>query len=373
MCGRLSELWLEILSARGVSAHRWVPVAARIGPALVAEKLRTPAGRNALSRELGRKPGRPVPKYVEEQLLLAERAGCSLVSISESAYPPLLREIPDPPPLLYYRGGAEVLRRPAICIVGSRSADRRGLVTARALAAALSRCGLLVVSGLARGIDSAAHEGALEGEGSTCAILGSGLDILYPPENRCLAQKIAHKGLILSELPLGSPPLRHHFPRRNRILSGISLGVVVVQANRKSGAMVTARLAREQNRELFAVPGPVENPLSRGPHALLRQGAYLVESLQDVIDSLPPCGIIPDEADRRAAVENSVCLTALERTVVNDMELDPKHIDEIAQNCNISPASIMPLLLNLEMRGVIVACGGNMYALTREDVIRRER
>ena len=265
----------------------------------------------------------------------------------------------------------EILERPAICIVGSRSADRRGLVTARALAAALSRCGLLVVSGLARGIDGAAHEGGLEGEGSTCAILGSGLDIFYPPENRCLALRIAQKGLILSELPLGTPPLKANFPRRNRILSGISLGVVVVQANRKSGAMITARLAREHNRELFAVPGPVENPLSRGPHALLRQGACLVESVQDVLDSLPPCGrlVIPED---RPVLGREHC-PSQERTIVAALGLDPKHIDEIAQNCNISPTSIMSLLLNLEMRGVIVACGGNMYALPRGDVMRRNR
>ena len=373
MCGRLSKLWLEILSVRGVSAHRWVPVAARIGPAAVVEKLRTPAGRGALSRELGRKPGRPDIAYVEDQLMLAERAGCTLVSISESAYPSLLREISDPPPLLYCRGSAEILERPAICIVGSRSADRRGIVTARALAAALSRCGLLIVSGLARGIDGAAHEGGLEGEGSTCAILGSGLDILYPPENRPLARRIAREGLILSELPLGTPPLRHHFPRRNRILSGLSLGVVVVQADTKSGAMVTARLAREHNRELFAVPGPVENPLSRGPHMLLRQGACLVESVEDVLSSLPPCGHLALPGKFPPAEGEHHSMTEQERNVVTVLELDPKHIDEIVQNCNISPTSIMPLLLNLEMRGVIVACGGNMYALPGDEVMHRDR
>lgn len=373
MCGRLSELWLEILSVRGVSAHRWIPVVSRSGPSAVVERLRTPAGRRELSRELGRKLGRPVTEFVDEQLKLSEREGCRLVSISESAYPSLLREIPDPPPLLYCRGGMEALERPAICIVGSRSADRRGRVTARSLASALSRCGLLVVSGLARGIDSEAHEGGLEGEGSTCAILGSGLDILYPPENRLLAGKIARQGLVLSELPLGTPPLRANFPRRNRILSGISLGVVVVQADTKSGAMVTARLAREHDRELYAVPGPVENPLSRGPHMLLRHGACLVESAQDILDSLPPCGSLPLHSDRPSGKGECHTLTEQERNVVTLLGLDPKHIDEIAQNCNISSTSIMPLLLNLEMRGVIVACGGNMYALPGDDTMQRDR
>jgi DNA processing protein len=373
MCGRLSELWLEILSAGGVSAHRWVPVAARLGLSAVAERLRTPAGRAELSRTLGTKPGPPDFGYVEKQLSLAERAGCTLVSISEPAYPPILREIHDPPPLLYASGDAAALLRPALCIVGSRSADRRGLVTAKALAAALSGCGLLVVSGLARGIDGAAHEGGLEGGGSTCAVLGSGLDVPYPPENISLARRIADEGLVLSELALGSPPLRHHFPRRNRILSGLSLGVVVVQARLKSGAMVTAKLAREQDREIFAVPGPVENPLSRGPHLLLKQGAFLVESAEDILASLPPCGNLAPAADDRETDSDRPDLSDLERAVVSSLDLNPKHIDEVFQICNISPASILPLLLSLEMRGVIVACGGGMYALPQDSVMKRDR
>jgi DNA processing protein len=265
----------------------------------------------------------------------------------------------------------ETLEMPSICVVGSRSADRRGTVTARAIAGGLSRCGLLVVSGLARGVDSSAHEGALEGEGSTCAVLGSGIDIVYPPENFELAARIARRGLVMSELPFGTPPLKGNFPRRNRILSGISLGVVVVQAGSKSGAMVTARLARDQNRELFAVPGPVENPLSRGPHALLKQGAYLVESVQDIIDALPPCGYLSEAAETCAMNGVEDPLTESERIVVGAMGLNPKHIDEIAQNCNISPTSILPLLLSLEMRGVIVSCGGNTYALP--DILQDRR
>lgn len=364
MCTRPSRLWLEILSVRGISGPRWIPLVRRDGPEAVVEMLRTAAGRINIARRLGRRPGAPDPRFVEEQLRLAHEQRCDLVSLCEMSYPPLLREIPDPPPLLYLRGVAGTLRRPTICIVGSRSATRRGIETARALAAGLSRSGVSVVSGLARGVDSAAHLGALEGEGSTCAVLGCGLDICYPSENESLAESIAERGLLVSELPLGAPPLRHHFPRRNRILSGLSLGVVVVEASLVSGAMVTARLAREQNRELFAVPGPVESPMSRGPHALLKQGAYLIESVEDVLASLPPCGIIPAEHPRDVSDVVVASLSDAERSIVSVLGLDPKHIDELVQICNISPTSILPLLLSLEMRGVVVSCGGGTYALS---------
>ena len=292
-CSRASILWLRLLSIRNIPPSRWVPVVLRIGVEESAARLESENGRTGLARELGKRPDRPREAFVRGQLSKLEKEGARLVSISEADYPSLLREIHDPPPLLYLRGDPSILGLPAICIVGSRSAGRRGILTARSLAAGLSARGLLVVSGLARGIDGAAHEGALEGGGATCAVLGSGLDVCYPPENVPLAERIERQGAVVSELPFGTPPLRHHFPRRNRILSGISLGVIVVEAGMRSGAMVTARMAREQDRELFAVPGPVEKPMSRGPHALIRNGAYLVETVDDVLAQLPPCGNAP--------------------------------------------------------------------------------
>ena len=362
-CSRASSLWLRILSIKGIPQSRWVPVVLGMGVEETAARLGSERGRDDLARGLGRRPGSPCESFVGEQLSRLKREGWGLVSISEAGYPSLLREIHDPPPLLYVRGDPRVLRLPAICIVGSRSAGRRGILTARSLAAGLSERGLLVVSGLARGIDGAAHEGALERGGVTCAVLGSGLDICYPPENGPLADRIERQGAILSELPLGTPPMRHNFPRRNRILSGISLGVVVVEAGMRSGAMVTARMAREQDRELFAVPGPVEKPMSRGPHALIRNGAYLVETIEDVMAQLPPCGSAPAIRLGTEVAPRPESLSGPERRVIDALELDPKHIDELVRICNISPTSLLPLLLNLEMRGAVVSCGGGSFAL----------
>ena len=366
-CSRASRLWLELLSVKGISPSRWVPVVLSCGIETVVDRLGSEPGRSDLARRLGRRPGKPHTSFVEEQLEKLEVEACALVSISEAHYPSLLREIHDPPPLLHVRGDIRLLQLPAVCIVGSRSAGRRGILTARGLAAGLSERGILVVSGLARGIDRAAHEGALDGGGSTCAVLGCGLDICYPPENEPLAGRIAGRGAIVSELPFGTPPLRHNFPRRNRILSGLSLGVVVVEAGTKSGAMVTARMAREQDRELFAVPGPIEKPMSRGPHALLRRGAYLVESVEDIMAQLPPCGRAPRKRIEGRGLVEQGALTGLERKVVGALELDPKHIDELVRICNISPTTLLPVLLNLEMRGAIVSCGGGAFALPAPD------
>ena len=362
-CSRASRLWLRLLSIEGISPSRWISIVSSRGIEDVARRLDSGTGRSELARLLGRRPGRPRARYVDEQLERLEREGYGLLSISEAGYPSLLREIHAPPPLLYLRGDPGVLGLPALCVVGSRSADRRGILTARRIASELSMRGILVVSGLARGIDSAAHEGSLDGGGPTCAVLGCGLDVCYPRENGPLAERIEGRGIIMSELPLGTPPLRHNFPRRNRILSGLSLGVVVVEAGVESGAMVTARMAREQDREVFAVPGPVEKPMSRGPHALLRNGAHLVETVEDIMAQLPPCGSVPPAAGTPACGHAPDDLSELERGIMDALELDPKHIDELVRICNISPTSLLPVLLNLEMRGAIVSCGGGSYAL----------
>ncbi len=366
-CNRASKLWLRLLSVEGISPSRWIPLVLSRGIEDVAGRLDSERGRSELARLLGRRPGKPRVRFAEAQIEGLERERCGLLSISEAGYPSLLREIHDPPPLLYLRGDPGVLELPALCVVGARAADRRGVLTARRLAAELSARGILVVSGLARGIDSAAHGGALEGGGRTCAVLGCGLDICYPRENGPLAERIEERGILVSELSFGTPPLRHNFPRRNRILSGLSLGVVVVQAGAESGAMVTARMAREQDREIFAVPGPVEKPMSRGPHALLRNGAHLVERVEDIMAQLPPCGKIPPMKGMGARMTTSNDLSESERGIVNALELDPKHIDELVRICNISPTSLLPLLLNLEMRGAIVSCGGGSYALPARD------
>jgi DNA processing protein len=264
--------------------------------------------------------------------------------------------------LLFFAGNLDVLSKTCMCIVGSRRASRRGLLTAKGLARDLSARGVHVVSGLARGIDSAAHEGALEAEGGTSAVLGCGIDRVYPPENGGLAARISRCGCILSEFPLGELPLRYNFPQRNRILSGVSLGVVVVEADLPSGAMNTARWAVEQNREVFAVPGPIDWPGSRGPHKLIRDGAHLVEGIDDVVAGLPSYAKVGTAIDRSAEPADER-LTERERAILSALDLNPKHIDELVQFCDISPTAILPVLLDLEMRGVIVSCGGGSYAL----------
>lgn len=360
---RMTRLWLEVLSVKGISSSRWVRITHAISLERIGEMLRSARGREELGRLICRKVSLPDRGFLERKLSHLEDGPYRIISLSDSSYPVLLREVDDPPPVLYVLGDLSVLERPTICIVGSRQASRRGLLTSKQLAFDLSRRGLAVVSGMARGIDRAAHEGALKGEGSTCAVLGCGLSVPYPPEHVELAVDIAKQGCLMSEFPPGTPPLKHHFPQRNRILSGVSLGVVVVEAGIESGAMGTVRWAREQNREVFAVPGPIEHAGSRGPHQLIRQGACLIECADDIIAELPPCGSVIARSDETMHAETLDSFTESERTVLSALELNPKHVDELVQICNISAISILPVLLNLEMKGVVESCGGGSYAL----------
>ena len=224
--------------------------------------------------------------HPDAEIEQARRAGIELVTLADPGYPDALRSLVDPPPVLYIRGRLTDADRCAVALVGARHASPYGLACARRLAADLADCGITVVSGLARGIDAAAHEGAARAGGRTLAVLGSGLDRLYPPEHAELAAAVAAHGAILSEFPLGTPPLASNFPRRNRIISGLGRGVVVVEAGRRSGALITADCALEQGREVFAVPGPMTAMTSQGTHALLKQGARLVTGVADILEEL---------------------------------------------------------------------------------------
>jgi DNA processing protein len=215
----------------------------------------------------------------------AIRAGQSLLTLHDPAYPPLLRQIADPPLVLWYQGDTALLPAPAVAVVGARDASPAGLYLARQLGRDLAAAGLVVVSGMARGVDAAAHEGALTA-GKTVAVLGSGVDVTYPPEHRALQQQISATGVVISELPPGTPSLPYHFPLRNRIISGLSRAVVVIEAGEKSGSLITARMALEQNRDVLAVPGNPASGFYRGSHRLIKDGARLVESVEDVLDEL---------------------------------------------------------------------------------------
>ncbi|UCF06178.1 MAG: DNA-processing protein DprA [bacterium] len=359
-----TRLWMEILSAKGVRPSRWLRLSTVMPLERIADMITSGTGCAELERLLARTIDPPDGVALSRCIEVLENVGCGAFSVSDACYPTLLREIPDPPPLLYFRGETGILGRPAICIVGSRGASRRGRVVAAAFARDLSRRGIAVVSGLARGIDRAAHEGALRGDGGTCAVLGCGIDLVYPPEHDALAGEIARNGLVLSEFPPGTKPLRHHFPLRNRLLSGLSLGVAVIEADVTSGALGTARWAVEQNREIFAVPGPIEYPGSRGPHRLIRQGAHLVERVEDILAELPPCGRVAEEADTPVTEIRCDDLSPDERVVFYAIGCEPKHIDELVEICHIPATAILPILLNLEMRGMVAPCGGGSFTRT---------
>ena len=282
-----------------------------------------------------------------------------LLSMADPDYPALLKQIPDPPPLLYCRGNRESLRRPKVAMVGSRSPTHSGIRSARELAAEFVRLGITVVSGLALGIDAASHRGALGAGGVTIAVLGSGCDVIAPRQHETLAAEIASDGLVVSEYPLGTAPYPGNFPRRNRVVTGLSMGTLVVEAALKSGSLVSARLALEQGREVFAVPGSIRSPQSKGCHELLRNGAVLTEAVDDII---PELRCLHDfEVSASVALIDSPqaeVLTETQTKLLRMLSTDPIHIDELCAVMEIEISELMSALLALEIRGEIVAVPG---------------
>ena len=287
-----------------------------------------------------------------------------LVTITDSAYPPLLREIPDPPPLLFVRGDATLLGAPQLAVVGSRNPSRGGSDNARAFSDYLTRAGLVVTSGLALGIDACAHEAALAGGGATIAIAATGLDRVYPAAHRELAHRIAAQGALVSEFPLGTPPRREHFPRRNRLISGLSLGVLVVEAALKSGSLITARLAAEQGREVFAIPGSIHSPLARGCHALIRQGAKLVETAPDILEELGTLAQFVAVPPSAGATVPGTPLDPAQQELLELMGYDPVEIDALIERSGLTPGSVSSMLLHMELCGLIEARPGGRVQRT---------
>jgi len=297
----------------------------------------------------------------EKELEKLERLGYTLITFDDPIYPRLLREIVEPPPVLYCRGQAEILDWAAVAVVGSRRPSGYGRMMALKLSEELASCGLVVVSGLARGVDTLAHRGALR-SGRTVAVLGSGLENIYPQENRMLAEKIAESGAVVSEFPLDSGPLGFHFPLRNRIISGLSLACLVVEAGLKSGALITARLAADQGREVLAIPGPVDSELSRGTNFLIKHGARLAESAEDVLLELPSPwreAALSRLADRKATFPE---LQAREKQVFEALpEAALIHIDELSDKIQIPVAELLTVLLALEMKDLVVQEPGKFF------------
>ncbi len=282
-----------------------------------------------------------------------------IITLADSGYPQVLLQIPDPPPLIYVKGRAELLANPALAVVGSRHATPQGISTAESFARTLSDAGLTIVSGLALGIDAAAHRGGLAGQASSIAVVGTGLDIVYPARNRELAHALAASGLLLSEFALGTPALGANFPRRNRLISGLARGCLVVEAAPASGSLITARLANEQGREVFAVPGSIHSPQSKGCHQLIKQGAKLTESAQDILEELgfPPVAAAGDPP--------SPSNDAKVQSLLEHLAFDPCDIDTLAARCGLSSAAVTALLSQLEIDGVVAALPGGRFQRVR--------
>lgn len=296
----------------------------------------------------------------EQELDLCRRHQFDLVALDEPGYPRLLREIADPPGVLYVRGQLRPQDGMALAIVGSRHATAYGTTQAERLAASLARAGLTIVSGLARGIDAAAHRGALAAGGRTIAVLGSGLLNVYPPEHKRLAAEVASRGAVLSEFPLEFKPLSGTFPQRNRLISGLSLGVLVVEAAHGSGALITARHAMEQNRDVFAVPGRIDSRMSHGCHRLIRDGAKLVETVDDVLEELGPLVEATPRDDGQVVHHPAeLSLNPLEQQVIAVIDTQPTLIDQVVAASGLPTPQVLATLSVLEMRRLIRRLGGN--------------
>lgn len=300
-----------------------------------------------------------VGQAVSRSLQWADAPGRALVSLDHPAYPKALLQTADPPALLYCVGRLELLNRPALAVVGSRNATVQGARNAQAFAQALSDAGLTIVSGLALGVDAAAHRGGLEGRSSTIAVFGTGVDLVYPPANKHLAEKIATDGLLISEFALGTPAAKQNFPRRNRIISGLTFGTLVVEAALSSGSLITARAALEQGRDVFAIPGSIHSPVSKGCHSLIKSGAKLVESADDVLSELAAVHR-PDIALTRAPSVSEHTSSAIP-LLLQQMGFDPIDIDSLCARAGLSAQQVGAELTRLELEGRVASLPGGRY------------
>ena len=364
--------WLQLARSGGVGPRTFTKLVRRFGDARRAYRELPRLAREAGGSEERWRRCRREEALAELEAVQAR--GWHLIALDEPGYPQHLREIHDPPPLLAVRGGPELLAAPCVAIVGARNASGNGCLFARRLAGELASDGLIVVSGLARGIDTAAHEGALEAAGGTIAVVASGVDVPYPPDNAGLMARIGESGAVVSERPLGAEPQARHFPRRNRLIAGLSQAVVVVEAAPQSGSLITARLAAEQGREVMAVPGSPLDPRHRGTNQLLRDGATLIESADDVRAVIAPHLSVP-RASRPRRVASSpaapeppapawraTCGDVLSR-IRERLGPEPLLVDELIRQCHATSTEVHHALLELELDGRIERHPGNRVSL----------
>ncbi|MDX2143287.1 MAG: DNA-processing protein DprA [Rhodospirillaceae bacterium] len=345
--------WVRLIATEG------------IGPVSFRQLLQRHGSAGAALAALPKSRTPPEPDVIERVIQAATSDGIRLVPSCEAEYPALLKEISDAPPVLWVRGDPAVWAAPTVAVVGARNASLNGKKFAKKLAADLAEAGYTVVSGLARGIDGAAHEGALS-KGATAAVLAGGVDVIYPPEHRPLYHKIIKSGAVLSEMLPGTEPQAPNFPRRNRIISGLARGVIVVEATLKSGSLITARLALDQGREVFAVPGSPVDPRSEGPNSLIRDGGALVRSADDVLEVLGRPEPVEPKLNQDVSFESEETEIYDERTESDLRQLvrralgpTPVEVDELMRQCQVSAPILKTLLLEMELEGEIERLPGN--------------
>lgn len=344
--------WLQVTLTPGITASALRALLGRFGlPEAILQLPRATLSAHVPESAIESLHSGETLARVEAALVWADHESHAIVTLADDHYPGALLECGDPPALLYACGRTDLLDAPSLAVVGSRNATPQGRRDAEQFAEALSRAGVTIVSGLALGIDAAAHRGGLGGRGSTIAVLGTGVDVTYPRSNAALAAEIGERGLLLSEFPLGTPALAHHFPRRNRVISGLARGCLVVEAAIASGSLITARMAAEQGRDVFAIPGSIHSPVSKGCHALIKSGAKLVESVDDVLSEL-------SLAPRTSGASHPA---AQRDPLLDCMGPDPIDIDSLSLRAGRGAQDVAADLLKLELAGVVAVLPGGLY------------
>lgn len=349
--------WLSLSKIEGLGCQTFCQLLKTFGSPSEIYRKKFKELRAVVSEKIALEIGQGVDQIgLQDTLTWLAQANNHLVTLADPDYPKALLEIADPPPLLYAKGNLALLNKLSIAIVGSRNASVQGEKNAEAFAQGLAEHGLCIVSGLALGIDGAAHRGALKAKGDTIAVVGTGLDMVYPAQHRDLAHQIAKSGLIISEFPLGTLSKPQNFPRRNRLISGLSLGCLVVEANLKSGSQITARLSAEQGREVFAIPGSIHSPLAKGCHQLIKQGAKLVDSLQDIVEELN----LSKAVSAPVAEENSPT-NQDQQMLLDAMAYDAISIETLVQLTGLTVSTLSSMLTLLELEGRITGLAGGQY------------
>ena len=363
--------WLAVHSSPGIGASTFLKLLSIFEhPRNILESSRSQLSECTLKPQSIDSLLSPNWQQIEKDCAWLEANQASVITLADEQYPSLLKEISDPPPLLFVLGDKSLLSTEQIAIVGSRTPTPMGEQTAEDFAKTLAEVGWTITSGLALGIDSACHRGALKAEnGHTIAVIGTGIDRVYPARNRDLAHQIAQTGAIISEFPLGTAPVPGNFPRRNRIISGMSRGVVVVEAALRSGSLITAKQALEQGREVFALPGSIHNPLSRGCHSLIRQGAKLVETAEhiyeELIEILPHRPQVSSESSNSNKTDSNE-LDAEYQTVLKHVGFEPTAVDTVVEQSGLTADAVCSMLLVLELQGYIVSTHGGHYCKISE-------